>query len=211
MAGSSLTGESFLYDRFCVASAGYRERLIRRGASPRRVVVTGIPNFDDCESYRNNAFPHRGFVLVCTSDLRETYQRDDRSPFIRRALAIAAGRQLIFKLHPNENVARASREIAEIAPQALVYPRGNAEEMIANCEVLITQSSSTVFVGMALGKEVYSEFTRRELERLMPRQNGGTSGARIAGVCRDLIGLEGLREQRAEHLRDVRAFEDQTA
>jgi len=193
LAGSSLTGESLLYDRFCVASEGYRERLIRRGAAPDRVIVTGIPNFDDCESYRSNDFPHRGFVLACTSDLRETFQYDDRSSFIRRALALAAGRTLIFKLHPNENVARARREISRLAPGARIYTHGSAEEMIANCSVLITQTSSTVFVGMALGKEVHSDFPPAELRRLLPWQNGGTSGARIAAVCRDLLGLEPRR------------------
>jgi hypothetical protein len=189
VAGTALTGESFLYDRFCVASEGYRQRMIRRGADPGKVVVTGIPNFDDCERYRKNNFPHKGYVLVCTSDLRETFQGEDRPKFIRKALGIAGGRQLVFKLHPNEDWARARREIEEYAPGALVYQDGSAEEMIANCDALVTQWSSTVFVGMALGKEVYSNFSREELEAHCPWQNGGSSAGRIAAVCRELIGI----------------------
>lgn len=190
-AGTVMTGESFLYDRYCVASEGYRDQFIARGADPEKIVVTGMPNFDDCRRYYDNDFPHRNFVLVCTSDTRETFKRDDRPALIRRALGIANGRKLIFKLHPNEKRERAEREIHEIAPNALVYQGGSAEEMIANCDVLITQWSSTVFVGMALGKEVYSNFSIDELRRLAPIQNGGTAATRIAHVCRDLLGESG--------------------
>jgi hypothetical protein len=186
-AGTALTGESGLYDRFCAASEGYRERLLAHGAAPHAVVVTGIPGFDDCRAYLQNDFPHRGYVLVCTSDTRETFKRDDRRALVERALRIAAGRELIFKLHPNENEARSRREIERYAPNALVFQAGSAEEMIANSDVLITQWSSTVFVGMALGKEVYSNFEQSELERLLPWQNGGSSAARIAEVCRELL------------------------
>lgn len=189
-AGTALTGESFLYDRFCVASEGYKARLVAHGAEPNEVVVTGIPGFDDCKQYLKNDFPLRGYVLVCTSDTRETFKFDNRRRLIERAARIADGRPLLFKLHPNENAARSRREILRYAPEARVYTDGNTEEMIANCDVLITQWSSTVFVGMALGKTVYSNFPLPELERLLPWQNGGTAAARIAGVCRELLATE---------------------
>jgi hypothetical protein len=145
-----------------------------------------MPNFDDCDRYRQNDFPHRGFVLVCTSDMRETYKIEDRAAFLRHCVAIAAGRQLIFKLHPNEKLERASREIREVAPEALVYASGSAEEMIANCDVLISQYSSVAYVGLALGKEVHSYFDVEELRRLLPLQN--KSAARnIAEVCRRVL------------------------
>jgi hypothetical protein len=188
LAGTALTGESFLYDRFCVASPGYRDRMIRLGVDAAKVVVTGIPNFDDCRVYEDNDFPHHRFVLVCTSDARETFKRDNRRRLVERALAIADGRLLIFKLHPNENVDRATSEIKAVAPEALVFSQGSAEEMIANCDVLLTQWSSTVFVGMALGKEVHSNFALDELRRLAPIQNGGMAASNIAAVCRELLG-----------------------
>ena len=169
-----------------MASEGYRDLFIANGAPAERIVVTGIPNFDDCRRYERNEFPHRHFVLVCSSDARETFKLDNRRKFIARCLEIAAGRQLIFKLHPNENAERARREIAVLAPEALVYATGCAEEMIANCDVLITQYSSTVFVGVALGKEVHSYNDLAEVRRLLPQQN--CSAARnIAAVCRELL------------------------
>jgi len=189
LAGTSLTGESGLFVRFCAASEGYRERLCSLGVPSDRVVVTGIPGFDDCRRYFENDFPHRDYVLVCTSDGRETrtLKGDNRPHLIRRALGIADGRPLLFKLHPNEKEALRREEIHALAPDALVFQQGSAEEMIANSELLITEWSSTVFVGMALGKPVYSNFPPAELRRLLPWQNGGTSASRIATVCREVL------------------------
>ena len=184
---SSATSLSHAYDRFCVASEGYREHFQNKGARPETIVVTGIPNFDDCQRYRDNTFPHRDYLLVCSSDIRETARWEDRPRFIRDVVSLAAGRQIIWKLHPNENVLRARAELGALAPRALIYESGCAEEMIANCAILVTQYSSTAYVGLALGKEVHSFFDVAELRRLCPMQNGGASAARVADVCRDLI------------------------
>jgi hypothetical protein len=185
-AGTAATGLSDAYRKFCVASEGYRDFFIRKGARAGKIVVTGIPNFDDCGRYRANDFPYRHYVLVCTSPLREVFRGEDREAFIRQAVVIAGGRPLIFKLHPNENVKRATREISRYAPGAAVFTTGSAEEMIANCDVLITRYSSTAFVGLALGKETHSDFDMDELRRLTPVQNG-SAALNIAKVCRQLI------------------------
>lgn len=187
LAGTSATGLSQAYQTFCVASDGYRDLFIRKGVNPDKIKVTGIPNFDHCEQYYQNDFPHKNFVLVCTSDTRETFRYENRKKFIAKALTIADGRPLIFKLHPNENVVRATREIKRWAPMAQVYATGNAEHMIANCDVLITRFSSTVYVGLALGKEVYSDFSLDVLKKLLPIQNSGTSANNIAEVIRSEI------------------------
>jgi hypothetical protein len=185
-AGNSLTGLSHAYRAFCVASERYRDFFIRKSVSPEKIVVTGIPNFDNCKQYCSNDFPYRHYVLVCTSSLRETLQGENRKAFIRRAVEIAGPRQLIFKLHPGENIQRSTREIRRHAPGAMVFATGRAEEMIANCDVLITQYSSTAFVGLALGKETYSDFDMDELRRLTPIQNG-SAALNIANVCRRVL------------------------
>jgi hypothetical protein len=186
LAGTAATGLSDRYTLFCVASEGYKRHFVSKGANPRKIVVTGIPNFDNCRRFLDNAFPLRDFVLVCTSDVRETFGREDRQAFIRNAVRIANGRALIFKLHPNERVGRATREIADYAPGARVFATGCAEEMIANCSVLITRYSSTAYVGLALGKEVYSDFDVDDLRQKMPIQTGAAAEA-IANVCRRLL------------------------
>jgi hypothetical protein len=198
LAGTAATGLSGLYDRFCVASEGYRDYFVERGAPRDRVVVTGMPNFDNCRQFLDNDFPHRGYVLVCTSDARETLKIDARKRFLKNAIAIAAGRPMIFKLHPNENAERATREILALAPSALVFDRGPTEAMIANCDVLITQFSSVVFVGIALGKEVHSQHPIDLLTRLSPIQNG-CAAKNIANVARELLArTTGRSELRGE-------------
>jgi hypothetical protein len=194
-AGTANTGLSNRYDRFCVASPGYLDLFVHRGAHRDKLIVTGIPNFDDCKRYLQNDFPHRDYVLVCTSDTRETAKIDNRKKFIRRCVEIAAGRQLIFKLHPNENWTRNTREINKYAPGALVYTSGSAEEMVANSQVLIVQYSTLAFVGLALGKETHAYADIEELKRLMPIQ-GGKAARNIAEVCRALLAepLESLRD-----------------
>jgi hypothetical protein len=187
LASTATNGLSDLYDYFCVASEGYRQHFIAKGVNPEKLVVTGIPNFDNAAKFLDNNFPFHDFVLVATSDTRETFKFDNRAGFIRRAKEIAAGRQMYFKLHPNERVDRAAREILEIVPNAIVLTDGNINHMIANCEVLIAQYSSCVYIGIALGKEVLSYFDVDDLRRLTPIQNGGTSARNIASVCRKVL------------------------
>lgn len=186
VAGTAGTGTSALYDRFCVASEGYRDLFIRKGAPAERTFVTGIPNFDNCALYADNHFPHRDFVLVCTSDSRETFKRDDRRAFIRECVTRAAGRKMIFKLHPNEDFQRNTREIEEEAPGALIFTSGSAEEMVANCQVLIVQYSTLAYIGLALGKEVHAYTDLDALRRLLPVQ-GGRAAQSIATVCQEVL------------------------
>jgi hypothetical protein len=190
MAGTAMTGLSGMYDAICVGSEGYREHLVERGADPTKIHITGLIHFDDCKKYLDNQFPHRGYVLVCTSDGRETWKKDDRQALIARAVRMAGNRQLIFKLHPNEIYERAVAEIRDQAPNALIYyrePGIKAEEMVANCDVLITEWSTLVFVGLALGKECHSYHDMRVLQRLSPIQNGGKSAENVAALCRRIM------------------------
>ena len=186
-ASTSVTGLSDDYHKFCVASEGYRDLFIEKGIQPHKIEVTGIPNFDNCKEFLNNDFPHRGYVLVATSDMRETYKYENRKKFVRNAYQIANGRQLIFKLHPNENYERAVEEINKYAPGSLVYHLEKIEPMIANSDVLITRFSSVVYVGLALGKEVYSDFDVESLKKLVPIQNNSTSAFNIAQIGRRLL------------------------
>jgi hypothetical protein len=181
-ASTSTTGMSDAYIAFCVASEGYKEHFVKQGCKPEKIYVTGIPNFDNCVEYLNNDFPHKDYVLVCTSDSRETWKYENRKKFIRYCREIANGKQLIFKLHPNESSKRAAREIKKEVPDALVYSAGNTNEMVANCSVLITTWSTVVYVGLVLGKEVYSSFDLEELKKMVPLQNGGISDKNIAEI-----------------------------
>ncbi|NTU58204.1 MAG: hypothetical protein HGB00_04705 [Chlorobiaceae bacterium] len=186
IAGTSTTGLSDTYEKFCVASDGYRELFVRKGVNPSKIEVTSIPNFDNCERYLVNDFEHSDYVLVCTSDNRETFIYENRRKNIEKYLEMANGRQLLFKLHPNENVERATREINLYAPGSLVFSEGKTEEMIANSRMMIAQFSSTIFVGSALNKPVYCGLEPDHLKALTPLQNK-SAARKIADVCRQVI------------------------
>lgn len=180
LASTSTTGLSDAYKIFFVASEGYKKLFIKKGVNPDKIVVTGIPNFDNVNELLNNDFPYKNFVLVATSDSRETFKYENRKKFILDAKNIANGKQLIFKLHPNEKFDRAIREIKKYIPKAVIYTNGNIDHMIANCDILITKYSSVVYIGIALGKKIYSYFDINELKQLSPIQNNGFSAKLIA-------------------------------
>jgi hypothetical protein len=194
--GTSLNGSSNLCDIYCAASEGYKNHLARMGTDRGKIAVTGIPNFDNLHSHLNNDFPYRDYVMVATSDIRECLGKDNRPEFIQKAVKIAAGRRLIFKLHPNERRDRAIQEIKDNAPaDTLVFTEGNTNDMIANSVELITQFSTVVYVGIVLGKKVHSYFDVEELHRLVPVQNNGTSARNIADICRAFIDFKGNGSQ----------------
>jgi hypothetical protein len=187
IASTSVTGLSYAYDKFCVASEGYKELFIRKGVDQKKIEVTGIPNFDNSKEFLDNDFPYHNYVLVATSDMRETYKYENRKKFIEKAYKIANGRKMIFKLHPNENYKRASEEINKYAPDSMIFQSEKIEPMIANCDVLITRYSSVVYTGLVLGKEVHSDYDIDHLKKLTPIQNGGTSAFHIAQIGRRLL------------------------
>ncbi len=187
LASTATFGLSHAYDVLCVASEGYRDHFVNKGVDPSRIRVTGIPNFDNCVEYAEYPCELNNFVLVATSDSRETFKYENRKAFLVRAAEIAAGRQLVVKLHPNENVERATREVEKYVPGAIVLTGVSIEPLIARCDALITKYSSCVYVGIALGKEVYSDFPLESLLRMCPIQNGGTSAFNIAQECVKLL------------------------
>ena len=63
--------------------------------------------------------------------------------------------------------------------------------MIANCDELITQYSTVVYIGIALGKKVHSYFDVDELRKRIPMQNGGTSAQSIAELCLAYLNYKG--------------------
>jgi len=197
-ASTSMTGLSHQYDYFCVASEGFKNQFIERGINPDKIRVTGIPNFDNLNELKELKFEHKNFVLVATSDIRETLKYENRKKLINFSLKIANGRKLIFKLHPNENVKKRIAEIKKYAPDALVYHGVSIDPLLANCDVFITKYSSTIFPALVLGKEVHCAFDNEELKKLVPIQNNGTSAKNIAEVANELLASSRFIARRRE-------------
>ncbi len=71
LAGNTaFNGSGNICDIYCAASGGYKEQFIKLGTSKERICVTGMPNYDDCNSFLENDFPYHNYVLVATSDIR---------------------------------------------------------------------------------------------------------------------------------------------
>lgn len=188
-ANTAAFGLSDGYEAFCVASNGARAMFREKGVRDDKMIVTGIANFDHVDQYRSADFPRQGFVLVCTSNARETFKYDDRMQFLRHALRVAGTRPVIFKLHPAEQHDRATREILALAPGAVILRDGDTEAMIAKADAVIAQYSTVAFTAALLGKDVHSYIDPSHLRQVLPVQNGGASARHIADVCR--AALEG--------------------
>ncbi len=203
--GTSLNGSSNLCDVYCVASRGYQDFFQTMGTDRDKLIVTGIPNFDNLGRHRQNDFPYHDYVMVATSDIRETFRHEDRPAYIREVVAQAQGRRIIFKLHPNEIRERAEAEIRANAPaDTLIFQAGDTNAMIANCSELFTQYSTVVYVGLALGKPVHSYFDVNELAQKTPRQNGGMSAKNIADVCHAFLDYDGPAENFGLYVKQLR-------
>lgn len=188
---TSLNGTSNKADLYFAMSAGYKKYFNKHGTNANKILTTGVPNFDNIEELKHNDIELKDFVLVATSDIRELGGNEDRLDFIKQCLKIANGKKLIFKPHPNENINRAISEINMIAPNAEILTSKNLDFMIANCDTLITQFSSCVYLGLVLEKKVYSYFPIEELEANKPIQNKGTSAQIIAGILEKYLYFDG--------------------
>lgn len=201
-ANTAAFGLSHQYEVFCVASHGYRDLFEAKGVRSETMVVTGIPNFDNVQALSTVAdFPHRDYVLVCTSNARETFKFEDRLAFLKQAHRIASGRQMVVKLHPGERHERAIREVLAVAPSALIVRHGSAEELIPSAAAVVARYSTVVFTAAALGKEVHTSLAPDAIARLMPIQNGGRSGETIADICRAYLET-GAKAANLRHLAD---------
>ena len=194
--GTALNGSSNLCDIYCIGSEGYQNFFEKMGTDRDKMVVTGIPNFDNIPQFIHNDFPYHNYVLIATSDIRECFRTDDRIGFLRKCKDIVGARKVIFKLHPNELKERAINEIKQVfGDDVIVYSDGNSNHMIANCQELITQFSTLVYVGIVLGKKVHSYFDLNELYRLVPEQNDATSAKKIADICQGYMEFSGTGKE----------------
>jgi hypothetical protein len=114
---TSLNGSRNGPDVYCVASEGYKQHFSSLGTQADKIIVTGIPNFDHCQSFLNNPFPYRDYVLVCTTDMRETFRRENRPEFIRQSVKIAAGRPSFSNCTPTKSGTVPTKKLWHFAPK----------------------------------------------------------------------------------------------
>lgn len=188
---TSLNGTSNLMDISCCMSYGYKEYFTKWGTDKNKILVTGIPNFDNIATFNQVPYTESGYVLIATSDIRELGGNDNRIDLFKKCKDIANGRKIIYKPHPNENQARVIREARQVIPDIEVVTLPILDTLIAHCDTLITQWSSSVYVGLVLGKTVYSYFPIEELNAKKPIQNDGKSAEVIAAIAREFMEYTG--------------------
>lgn len=188
---TSLNGTSNQADIYCAMSNGYKDYFARYGTKKEKIIVTGVPNFDNIASFEKNSYHEDGFVLIATSDIRELGGNENRINFFKKCRVIAKDKKVIYKPHPNENLERVQKELRLVLPDAEIITKPILDTLIAHCDTLITQWSSSAYVGLTLDKTVYSYFPIKELEFKKPIQNGGSSASRIAEIAREFIEFQG--------------------
>jgi hypothetical protein len=65
---TSLNGSTNLCDIYCAASEGYKNFFAKNGTNVKKLIITGIPNYDCHLQFLKNDFPFRNYVMVATSD-----------------------------------------------------------------------------------------------------------------------------------------------
>lgn len=203
---TSLNGTTNKADIYCAMSYGYKKYFAELGTKDEKILVTGVPNFDMIDAFRNTTYPESDFVLIATSDIRELGGNEDRVDFFRKCREIARGRKVIFKPHPNENQERVERELRVVMPDAQVIREPILDTLIAHCDTLITQWSSSVYVGLVLGKTVYSYFPMDELEAKKPIQNQGQSAEIIADIARKFLNYQGEKSDFIREYSEISKF-----
>jgi hypothetical protein len=189
LANANAAGLSDDYEYFCVASKGYFDEFKKNGINPKKLAITGIPNFDNIvKDHENKKFKLNKYVLLATHCHREDFEYENRKKTLLRTREIAKNKQIVIKLHPRENFDRARKEIDRILPTAITYSEGDIEAMIANCDSFITTFSSTIFTALLLGKEIHCNVDLNRIRRLLPLQNG-QAALEIAKICRKTIDL----------------------
>lgn len=188
-ASANGIGLSHSYDYFCVASEGYKEAFAKSGIGRHRMVVTGLPGLDRVASEFRPLVEdtERRFVLVITHPGREYQEGENRQRLLNTASSKSKGRPIVVKLHPNENHERATREVRELLPEATVLIDADTNNLVANCDALITTYSTVIYSALLLGKEVHCSYPIKEIGRLLPDQNG-CAAERIADTCRMALG-----------------------
>lgn len=147
------------WDRYSYIAAygdSMKEILIKYGAKPESIVVTGNPKFDAICQRRNNASKKE--VLLLTDYMVEfglwsSRKRRDFVLDVYRAVESLPEYKLVIKIHPVMENLRSYRAIIDGLPNPpRLYQKENVADLIADCAVAITVLSSTGLEAMVAGK-----------------------------------------------------------
>ncbi|HEX3049716.1 MAG TPA: UDP-N-acetylglucosamine 2-epimerase [Aggregatilineaceae bacterium] len=132
-----------------------RQKLIERGADPKRIVVTGPVRYDDILELKldRTAFlrgakldPSRPLVMFSSQPIVRLLTEENKHSALMALLnaAKAIGAQVVIKAHPLEDRGMLERLVAESGYPALIV-WDQLYEWLKACDVMATICSTTVY------------------------------------------------------------------
>ena len=151
-----------------VMSPFAKDAYINMEVPPEKVFVTGQPGFDliwQKEFNRNQLMAelgiseNKGLVVLATQPLiGSTWKREDREKFIEAvcsAMRKFSDKQLVIKLHPDENIDTYQKILANMGEDKAIFCRDiDLYELLHACDLLMTVHSTVALEAMIFDKPV---------------------------------------------------------
>jgi len=151
--------------KFAVASQRQEEELLRLGASPEKIEVTGHPqydsylnrNIDRCSVMSSLNLPSQTRIVVLTT---QPTRQVENEVLIRATVEAIEGMKdvfLVIKLHPRERMKayhRVDALIKEIGAQVLLVHHCNVLDLIGAADLMISRFSTTIQSALMIGTPV---------------------------------------------------------
>jgi hypothetical protein len=152
-----------------VLSPAAKEWFVKDGLPPKRVFIIGQPRFDLIQKQRFN--PKRlyaelgiredkGIIVLATQPMVESYlwtekEREKSIDVITKGVKDFPDKQLVIKLHPDENMDIYRRILNNIGDRKTIVCRDtDTYELLNACDLLITFYSTVALEAMLFNKPV---------------------------------------------------------
>ena len=141
---------------YMVAGEYGRSRLIQKGVSPGRVVVTGNPKFDPLFVLKMNtqkrAHAPAGRFKNILYTMQDQHENNELFDLLCRYVSKRKNVQLMARPHPNTPAPALKRfKRYGNGKRTSVTTRGMLEELMLSADVLVTISSMTILEALILG------------------------------------------------------------
>lgn len=151
-------------DKFAAYGDFIKKIMVKRGVSPKKIVVTGNPKFDIFlkNNYSRDKFyekfgipdDYKLVVLATTTFFLGNTNEDIISATIE-CLKNLDKTQLIIKTHPSDNNTPIYKSIVKkLNSDAIVIQKHDIFDILNSCDILITVSSTVGLEAMIFGKTV---------------------------------------------------------
>jgi len=196
-----------LADRMAVFGQYMKDCMVRGGAEPEKIVITGSPMHDrivknrfDKEKICNQLGINKDKKIVVF-----TTQPSGQEMMLRNILKPLKNHpniQLVIKLHPSENGKMHKRAVKEMNSDAVVIKDVDLYGLLSASDVMLTEFSTTALEAMIIGKPVIIINLDNKPEVIPYVQSGAALGVYkpedIISVIKDALYNEEIRKKLEE-------------